>query len=363
MSKKQQYHHVRETLTPTAPPPKTWTTPTYHLERYTIRRNVKTVNVQLHGLRGSEKRTESMSFPLLPDVADAELVRAAVYFSPNKWTVPLRMNVSQFQGNFSKPLDGQLLTALAGTKQSQSAKTHRQPQPVLNDQPTVPDASLVQQQFPSSLSQPGQFQPPLPPHPQPSMSARGTKRGPWQWYKTRTRRMQVSLGCATLLVVLLFLSIAVAAVASGNTATPQATSTPAQQAAVTGTTPTSLPTPTQPAPTPTPIPPTPTPHPAIAPAPTHAPQPTSAPPKPTSVPSCQAVNGNPWCYNFAPGNLIYYPPSGFCSYFACIPSFYGSDDPGDGYVVECNDGSYSQSGGERGACSYHGGVQRPLYSH
>ena len=84
MSKKQQYHHVRETLTPTPPPPKTWTTPTYHLERSTIRRHVKTVNVQLHGLRGSEKRTESMSFPLLPNVTDTELVRAAVYFSPNK---------------------------------------------------------------------------------------------------------------------------------------------------------------------------------------------------------------------------------------------------------------------------------------
>src|SRR6266487_6846280 len=59
MSKRQQYNHVRVTLTPTRPLPKTWTTPTYHLERYTILRNVRTVNVQLHGLRGSEKRTEA----------------------------------------------------------------------------------------------------------------------------------------------------------------------------------------------------------------------------------------------------------------------------------------------------------------
>jgi len=43
--------------------------------------------------------------------------------------------------------------------------------------------------------------------------------------------------------------------------------------------------------------------------------------------------------------------------------FYESDDPGDGYIVQCSDGMYSLSGGERGACSYHSGVQRPLYSH
>jgi hypothetical protein len=64
-----------------------------------------------------------------------------------------------------------------------------------------------------------------------------------------------------------------------------------------------------------------------------------------------------------PGNLIYTPPSNFCSYFNCISSFWEPDDPGDGYVVQCADGSFSQSGGERGACSYHVGVSRPLYSH
>lgn len=98
------------------------------------------------------------------------------------------------------------------------------------------------------------------------------------------------------------------------------------------------------------------------PQPTHqaTPRPT---PRPTQLPTCQAINNNPWCDNFSPGNLIYNPPSNFCDYFNCIASFWGSDDPGDGYVVQCADSTYSQSGGERGACSSHGGVSRPLYSH
>jgi len=64
-----------------------------------------------------------------------------------------------------------------------------------------------------------------------------------------------------------------------------------------------------------------------------------------------------------PGNLIYHPPSNFCDYFTCVASFWGADDPGDGYVVQCSDGMYSQAGGEPEACSSHGGVYRPLYSH
>jgi hypothetical protein len=186
----------------------------------------------------------------------------------------------------------------------------------------------------------------------------------WQWYKSRTKKVKFSIGCGMLLAVLLFFSCIGTAIGSVNLATqstPTPTTPPHQAAILVSPAATNIPTPIptivqQPTPTPTPSP---TPIPTIAPTPT--PQPTQ-PPKPTPPP-CQATNGNPWCYNFVPGNLIYYPPSGFCTYFNCIPTFVEPDDPGDGYIVQCVDGLFSQSGGERGACSYHGGVSRPLYSH
>lgn len=86
---------------------------------------------------------------------------------------------------------------------------------------------------------------------------------------------------------------------------------------------------------------------------------SQAKPTPTSAPSHTGVNGNPWGYDFSSGKLIYNPPSNFCDYFACISNFWN----GSGFVNECNDGSYSKSGGIRGDCSYHGGEARPLYSH
>lgn len=110
------------------------------------------------------------------------------------------------------------------------------------------------------------------------------------------------------------------------------------------TVPTALPTV---APTPTPRPPTPTSVP-------------TQPPVPTPTPAHVGVNNNPWGYDFTPGTLIYDPPTDFCSYFNCIASFWQSTN---GYVDECQDGTYSHSGGVRGACSHHGGEMRPLYSH
>jgi hypothetical protein len=212
------------------------------------------------------------------------------------------------------------------------------------------------QQIPPYQQQPGQFQRPHynnypPPRRQTEI---------WQWYKSRTKKVKLSIGCGAILAVLLFFSCIGTAVGSVNLAT-QSTPTPTtpnnQAALLVSPTVTQVPTLT---PTPTQKPtPTPTPKPTIA--PTHPPLPTQ-PPKPTAPP-CQAINNNPWCYNFVPGKLIYYPPAGFCNYFTCIPSFVEPDDPGDGYIVQCSDGSFSQSGGERGACSYHGGVSRPLYSH
>ncbi len=217
---------------------------------------------------------------------------------------------------------------------------------------------------------PGQFhQPPSNNFPPPRRQA-----GIWQWYRSRTKRVKFSIGCGMILAVLLFFSCIGTAVGSVNLATQSTPTptTPSQQVAILVSPavtdmPTPVPTPTigptstpttalTPSPTATP---TPTPQPTIAPISTPVP---TQPPKPTPPP-CQAVNNNPWCYNFVPGNYITYPPSGFCNYFACIPTFVEPDDPGDGYIVQCGDGSFSQSGGERGACSYHGGVSRPLYSH
>jgi len=88
------------------------------------------------------------------------------------------------------------------------------------------------------------------------------------------------------------------------------------------------------------------------------PPPAPAPPAPPPPSTCGAP-ANPWGYNFCGGSLIYSPPSNFCSYFSCIPSFWKSTL---GYVDECKDGTYSHSGGRQGACSYHGGEMRPLYS-
>jgi hypothetical protein len=71
------------------------------------------------------------------------------------------------------------------------------------------------------------------------------------------------------------------------------------------------------------------------------------------------VNGNPWCYTFTnTGKYITNPPSSFCSYFNCIASFWN----GSGYVVECQDNTYSKSGGRTGSCSKHDSDKRILYA-
>ncbi|SRR5216684_7452748 len=98
--------------------------------------------------------------------------------------------------------------------------------------------------------------------------------------------------------------------------------------------------------------------PTRSPSPLPSPSPSTPPPPPQPPNTCGAPS-NPWGYNFCGGSLIRSPPSNFCSYFNCIPSFWKSTL---GYVDECNDGTYSHSGGRQGACSYHGGEMRPLYS-
>ena len=106
-------------------------------------------------------------------------------------------------------------------------------------------------------------------------------------------------------------------------------------------------------------------------APTHTPSPThtTAPkpkPKPSPSPTHKAVSlcgapSNPWGFNFCGRGHSIRPsalPDAVCSYFNCIPSFYD----GNGYMVECHDGTYSMSGGIQGACSHHSGVWREVYS-
>ena len=171
------------------------------------------------------------------------------------------------------------------------------------------------------------------------------KRAVPQLPKRRRRWPWIVAIIATILIIAAFAG-------HGNAiTTPPASDTPTTFAQVVQTTPTAHPTmhPTQKA----------TSRPTTQPTHQATPRPTQ-PPQPTPThPAC----GNPWCYDFSPGNLIYIPPNGFCNYFNCIASFYGFDDPGDGYIVQCVDGTFSQSGGERGACSSHGGESRPLYSH
>lgn len=193
---------------------------------------------------------------------------------------------------------------------------------------------------------PYQQQPPFQPPPPPRR-----RRSPLQWYTSRSKGGKIGYGCLGLLIVLTMCGLCSAVVTasqSGQTAnapTPTATSAAVQPAQVNASSPTTVaiqPTAT-PKPTPTPKP-----------APTHKPASTPAP-----KPKCQAVNNNPWCYNFSPGNLIYNPPSNFCDYFNCIASFWN----GTGFVNECADQTYSKSGGHSGDCSHHGGELRPLYSH
>ena len=79
------------------------------------------------------------------------------------------------------------------------------------------------------------------------------------------------------------------------------------------------------------------------------------PPKPST---CGAPS-NPYGYNFCgKGGYITSPQSEVCSYFNCIANFFN----GHGYMVECKDATYSMSGGISGACSHHGGEDRPVYS-
>lgn len=162
---------------------------------------------------------------------------------------------------------------------------------------------------------------------------------------TSSRKVKVGLVIGSLIVCIgLISAFGSASGATANPSAPVVTSTQVNTSSLSQDDSTQVPT-IVPTDTPTPVP-----------TPTLKPTPK---PKPTPPPSSVGINGNPWGYNFQPGNFIYDPPSAFCEYFSCITSFW----KGSGYVIECQDDMYSKSGGRSGSCSHHGGNLRPLYSH
>ena len=170
----------------------------------------------------------------------------------------------------------------------------------------------------------------------------------WGRYRAARRGAQVGIGCLALVLVCGLCSLGTAALPSpsANTANvaPVTTATSLVSATVTQSTAT-----VQPKPTATHAVPTATPR----------PQPTQVPPTATPAPRYPAINGNPWDYTLTnTGNLLYNPNSDVCAYLNCIPSFWQHTN---GYVDECVDGTFSHSGGVRGACSYHGGESQPVY--
>ncbi|ADD40099.1 hypothetical protein [Stackebrandtia nassauensis] len=81
-------------------------------------------------------------------------------------------------------------------------------------------------------------------------------------------------------------------------------------------------------------------------------------PSPPPKPDLCGAPQNPYGYNYCgTGGVVHDPPGDICFYFECIDYF----DEGKGYMVACDDGMVSMSGGRSGACSYHGGVGRTVY--
>lgn len=142
----------------------------------------------------------------------------------------------------------------------------------------------------------------------------------------------------------------------------QGTSTTDPGALVSSPQPVYTPAPVVTAPAPTSTKPAHTAAPTHTPAPTHSPKPThSAKPTPKPSPGLCGAPANPWGFNLCGrGGKITASqlPSGVCNYFDCIGNFYN----GRGDMVECNDGTYSMSGGIRGACSDHKGEGPFVYS-
>ncbi len=166
--------------------------------------------------------------------------------------------------------------------------------------------------------------------------------GLWSLFKRQSRGMQVGIVSIAALIVILVLLVPYVLFSSlfSNTQNDQVAANPSQNSAAITTTMATADIPT-----------------VVA---TDTPPPT---PVPAAVPTLSAldkgVSSNPWGYDFSPGSFITAPPATFCSYFSCITGFWN----GQGYVEECQDGTYTLAGGVGGDCDANGGDLRPLYYH
>ncbi|SRR5579875_3666784 len=79
----------------------------------------------------------------------------------------------------------------------------------------------------------------------------------------------------------------------------------------------------------------------------------------TSGKALIGVYGNPWGYDFRPGQLIYHPPARFCYYFTCVQPFWQQK----GFVVQCQDRYFIRVGALENACVGHRGLLHVLYAH
>ncbi|MET8047200.1 hypothetical protein ABZU75_06320 [Streptosporangium sp. NPDC005286] len=86
----------------------------------------------------------------------------------------------------------------------------------------------------------------------------------------------------------------------------------------------------------------------------------------TATPTLPALPTGPLCgapanaYGFTfcdTGSKVHQPADDACAVFPCIENF----RDGTGYLVMCNDGMVSMSGGIQGVCSSHSGWQRDVY--
>ncbi|RQX00180.1 hypothetical protein [Micromonospora globispora] len=83
----------------------------------------------------------------------------------------------------------------------------------------------------------------------------------------------------------------------------------------------------------------------------------SASPQPTGERRCGAP-ANPYGYDYCGGFRIRQPAEGICDYFECAPNFWS----GRGYLVQCQDGMVSLTGGQAEPCAGHDGVRRTVWT-